>query len=305
MRCFPAFLQPFFVWLLPAKWRLQRGWRELRRYVVPEVHRQRAGSTCEDLKDGTTTPSLIAWMVKDGRTELERDPHLLTTLAGSIAAGSTYSIGNFICQTLSDLAAHPEVLDAIRTEIRARCTQIGGCWDFAALRGLDNLESAMKETARLTPGTLIVYSRVVQRDHVLQNGTVLRKGQFVTISGPSRTQDESVFAHAERYDGLRFCADPKALEKHRALPFSSVDTDVLTWGSGRWACPGRHLADMTAKTFLVKLIDEYDIAFVDGVQPGRSAIHEFLFFHPENKMLMRRRDDAVGIEFINGNTVAV
>lgn len=305
MRYFPAFLQPFLVWLLPAKWRLQRGWRELRRFVVPEVHRQMAESTCEDPKDGMTSPSLIAWMVKDGRTELERDPHLLTTLVGSIAAGSTYSIGNFICQALSDLAAHPEVLDVVRAEIRARHAQIGGCWGFATLRGLDNLESAMKETARLTPGTLIVYSRVVQCDHILENGTLLRKGQFVTISGPSRTRDESVFAHAGRYDGLRFCADPKALEQHRALPFSSVDTDVLTWGSGRWACPGRYLADMTAKIFLVKLIDEYDIAFVDGVQPGRSAIHEFLFFHPENRMLLRRRNDAVGIEWTNENTAAV
>ncbi|KAH9884985.1 cytochrome P450 [Xylariomycetidae sp. FL2044] len=240
-------------------------------------------------------------MVKDGRTELERDPHLLTTLTGSITAGSTYSIGNFICQALSDLAAHPHVLAEVRAEIRTRNEEIGGCWDISALSGLVKLESAMKETARLTPGTLLIYSRVVQRDHMLSNGTMLRKGQFVTISGPSRTRDEAVFARPHEYQGLRFCANEEALERHRALPFSSVDTDVLTWGSGRWACPGRYLADMTAKIFLIKLIDEYDVTFVDDVQPGRNVVHEFLFFHPQQKMLMRRREDTVNIRFTDEN----
>ena len=45
---------------------------------------------------------------------LERDPHLLTTPVGSIVADSTYSIGNFICQTLSNLAAHPKVLYSVQ-----------------------------------------------------------------------------------------------------------------------------------------------------------------------------------------------
>jgi cytochrome P450 len=170
---------------------------------------------------------------------------------------------------------------------------------MAALNGpgLDKLESALKETARLAPGTLIVYSRVVQRDHVLPDGTQLRKGQFVTVSGPGRAMDPAIYGDdADQYRALRFC-EPDKLQEHRAKPFSSVDTDILTWGAGRWACPGRMVADMAAKILLVKLLDEFDFAFVGNEPVKPSAIHEFLFFHPDNKMLLRRRDDAVGIVF--------
>ena len=150
--------------------------------------------------------------------------------------------------------------------------------DVTALGGLDKLESVTKETARLAPGTLLVYSRIVQRDHILTDGTVLKKGQMVTVARATRL---CLRAHAN--DGLSFCADEERLERHHAQLFSSVDSNVLTWGSG-WVCPGRYVPDMTAKIFLVRLIDEYDIA-------GRSLIHEFLFFHPEIKLLLRHRND--------------
>ncbi|KUI71216.1 Ent-kaurene oxidase [Cytospora mali] len=300
MRCIPSILQPFLVWLLPAKWRMLRGWRELGSFVVPEVLRQKEANNNPKTESHNPSPDLVTWMVQDGRTKLERDPDVLTTLCGSVAAGSTYSIANFVCRTLSDLVAHPDVLEAVRAEIHAKNASLvqsnGGRWDLAALGGLDRLESAMKETARLAPGTLIVYSRVVQHDCVL-DGVELRKGQFITMSGPGRAMDPAIFEEPKVYKGLRFCADDKTLEEHRARPFRNVDTDILTWGAGRWACPGRQLADMAAKIVLVKLVDEYEFALIGGKQLKPNCVHEFLFFHPDNKLLVQRRKDAVGIKF--------
>ncbi|KAK0631016.1 cytochrome P450 [Bombardia bombarda] len=299
MRCVPSVIQQAVVWLLPSKWRMERSWRELGTFVVPEVIRQKellASDNHNHDKSSPTSPDLITWMVKDGRTELERDPNVLTTLCGSVAAGSTYSIANFVCRALSDLTAHPDVLAAIRTELAARHVAIKGQWDLAALSGLDCLESAMKETARLAPGTIIVYSRVAEQDFFLDHGRIeVRKGQFVTVSGPARATDEAIFEDAKTYKGLRFCAEEK-IEGHRAKPFRSVDSDILTWGAGRWACPGRMVADMAAKVLLIQLIDGYDFRFVGGkpIKPG--SVHEFLFFHPDNQMLVRRRKDAVGIK---------
>lgn len=292
MRLVPAFLQPILVWLVPVKWSMNRRWRELASFVVPEVARRKQSSNSNSVP---TSPDLISWMVKDGRTELERDPNVLATLCGSLAAGSIYSIANFVCRTLSELVAHPDVLNQVRDEIRAQDALNHGRWDMAALSNLDRLESAMKETARLAPGTVIVYSRVVQRDCVL-GGVELKKGQFVTMSGQSRATDPAIFEDPKTYKGLRFC-DEEKLEEHRARPFRSIDADILTWGVGRWACPGRQVADMAVKILLVKLLDENDFAFVGGKPLRPNAIHEFLFFHPNNKMLVRRRNDAVGIEF--------
>ncbi|KAI0896221.1 cytochrome P450 [Annulohypoxylon nitens] len=297
MRCVPPFLHPLLVWLLPGKWELDRAWRELDTYVVPEVQRQKKASLGEG--KAAVEPNLISWMVKDGRTELERDPSVLSALCGSVAAGSTYSIANFVCRALSDLAGHPDVLNAAREEIHAKHTNLDGKWDMAALASLQRLESAMKETARLAPGTLIVYSRIVQRDCII-GGVSLKKGQLIAMSGPGRAKDPAIFDDPNTYKGLRFCEEDK-LEDHLARPFRSVDTDILTWGAGRWACPGRQVADMAAKVMLVKLLDEYDFSFVNGKPLKHNAIHEFLFIHPDKKILVRRREDSVGIDFSTVN----
>ncbi|RYC62859.1 hypothetical protein CHU98_g3350 [Xylaria longipes] len=293
MRCVPSVLQPLCVWLLPVKWRMESNWRELGDFVKPAVKSQAELFTNGSVEN--VDSNLLSSMVKDGRTAMERDPDVLTTLCGSVAAGSTYSIANFVCRALVDLVAHPEMLDAVRAEIRSKGDSMGGVWDLAALSNLDALDSAMKETARLAPGTLIVYSRVLQQDFTLA-GVKLQKGQFITMSGPSRALDPKIFENPEEYQGLRFCTE-KNLEQHRARPFRSVDTDILTWGAGRWACPGRLIADMAAKILLVKLLGEWDFAFVDGKPLSPNAAHEFLFFHPDNHMLARRRADGIKVKF--------
>ncbi|KAI1147774.1 cytochrome P450 [Nemania diffusa] len=289
MRTFPSVLQPLCVWLLPSKWRMESNWRELGDFVKPAVRSQAERYASGKVQD--VDPSLVSWMVKDGRTALERDPDVLTTLCGSVAAGSTYSIANFVCRALVDLVAHPDVLDAVREEIRSKSESIGGVWSLAAVSELEKLDSAMKETARLAPGTLIVYSRVVQQECTLA-GAKLQKGQFITMSGPSRALDPTIFENPQEYQGLRFCTEEK-IEQHRARPFRTVDSDILTWGSGRWACPGRLVADMSAKILLVQIINGWDFAFVDGKPLKPSAVHEFLFFHPDNQMLARRRTDSL------------
>ncbi|KAK5999069.1 Cytochrome P450 monooxygenase-like protein [Cladobotryum mycophilum] len=294
MRLVPTFLQPIAVWLVPAKWRLHRRWNELRGYVVPEVLRQVEvrNAAAAVGKKIVAHPDLISWMVQDGKTDMERDPEVLTTLCGSVAAGSIFSIANFVCRALSNLAAHPDVLEAIREEIRETHASIGGRWDAAAMATMDRLESAMKETARQAPpGTLIVYSRAVQQD-VNVGGYELKKDQFVTMSWAMRAMNPDLYEDPENFHGLRFCA-PDKLEHHRAKPFRALDNDILAWGAGRWACPGRHVADMAAKVLLIKLLNEYDFGLVDGKPLHQKLIHEFGFFDPDDKMLVRRRTDAV------------
>ncbi|CAI6087682.1 unnamed protein product [Clonostachys chloroleuca] len=276
MRCVPSCLNRYLAWLLPAKWRMHQDWKALSGFVIPEVQRRKT-MILEGKEEHS--PDLITWMGQNGRTELERDPQVLATLCGSVAAGSTYSIANFLCRTLSDLTSSLEVLEAVRAEILAKNAEIGGRWDTSALANLPCLESAMKETARLAPGTLIVYSRAVKQDCVI--GRIpLKKGQFMTVSGPGRAMDPNIYEDPTTYKGLRFCADDK-IKEHS--------------GAGKWACPRRYIADMAAKILLIQLIDVYEFSFVGGVPLKHDAIHEFLFFHPDNKMQVRRRKDAVGI----------
>ncbi|OTB17449.1 hypothetical protein K445DRAFT_57310 [Daldinia sp. EC12] len=289
MRIVPSFLQPILVWLLPAKWRLLRGWRTWDRIVIPEVRRRLQEKDFDPSKRG----DLISWMLHDAKTPIERDEHVLCHLCAAVIAGATYSTANIASEALVELVANPDILDEVRSEIKQKHADIGGRWDLAALDSLYKLESALKETSRLSPGAALVYQRVVQRDVQLSCGVRLKRGQFIAVTSQegimAYTANKDVPGHIPNtYDGMRFYNED--LERHKATPFSGINGPLLTWGSGRWACPGRIVANMMIKVLMVELLDKYEFEFVKGKKPGVIRIHEFLMLNPMAKIRVRRRE---------------
>lgn len=295
MRVIPSFLQPILVWLLPAKWHLVRGWKTWDRIVIPEVRRRLQ----EDGADAAQKGDLISWMVRDAKSPVERNERVLTHLSAAVIAGATYSTANLTTEALVDLVAHPEVLEEVRAEIREKHAEIGGRWDMAAMDSLYKLESVLKETSRLSPGAMFVYQRAVQKDVELSDGLQLKQGQFITTASQEATMAHNANLAAGQppdcYDGLRFYR--QNFQRHRAHPFRGLDGDILTWGSGRWACPGRVVANMMIKILMIKILDEYDIAFVKGKKPAIIRIHEFLMINPIARIKVRRRSNRLGIKF--------
>lgn len=282
MQLVPWFIQPVLVWLHPGKWRLQRTWQILERFVRPEV-KQRLSDKNEKRTD------LISCMVRDAKDPQDVDPELIKGIVGSTAAGATYSSAALIVGVVADLVAHPQFLKEVREEIRRVHSETNGAWDAEAYNKLDKLDSAMKETVRLAPGTYLVYSRVMQTDYTLADGLRLKKGQFICLSGYCRAMDPQLFPNPEKYDALR--SYRQDLQSHRAKPFSSVLADDFRWGAGRWACPGRYIATLMSKVILVKLLDEYEFMLINGKRPENAFVHEFVFFHPDTEILMRRREN--------------
>ena len=291
LRLVPWCLQSILVWLHPDKWRLRRTWKTMRRFVYPQVALRQS----ERQSGQKLALDLISCMVEGAKHTRDSDPELITGIVGSTAAGATYSSAGLIAGVIADLVAHPHFLDEIRQEIKAKSKEVNGFWNANTFESLEKLDSAMKETVRLVPGALVVYSRMIMSDHTLSNGLQLAKGQFVCVSGHARAIDAEVFERPEEYDALR--AYNLDLQDHRARPFNSVLADDFRWGAGRWACPGRYIATLMAKIILVKLLDEYEFKFVEGRRPTKSLLHEFVFFHPETELLIRRRDSNSGIEY--------
>jgi len=289
MRLVPRFLQPILVWLLPHKWRLERSWKSLEDFVVPEVQSRKTERSHEVKLD------LISWMLAEAKDGEDTDAYMLTRLVGSVIAGGTYSSAAFIVGVIADLVAHPQFLEEIREEIRKKNSEIQGNWDQTAFNSLDKLDSAMKETSRLAPGSLLVYSRVVENDCTLSDGLELKKGQMITTSGHSTSMDPNVFPDPKQYNALR--AYNQDLERHRAQPFRSVEGEDHRWGAGRWACPGRFIASLVSKVILVKLLDEYDFRFIGDQRPPTSVMYEFVFMDPATKIMMRRREHNSGIKY--------
>ncbi|CAI6331425.1 unnamed protein product [Periconia digitata] len=295
MRLVPRFMQPVLVWMTPFKWRLERSWKTLENFVVPEVEFRR-----EDPSKRCKNPDLISWMIYEAKNEEERDGYMLTRLVGSVIAGGTYSSAAFVTGVIADLVGHPHFLEEIREEIQETHKRCGGEWDVAAFNSLDKLDSALKETSRLAPGSMLVYSRFIEEPIVLSTGLHLQPGQFITTSGHSLAMDPDIFPNPRVYNALR--AYEEGLAVHRAQPFRSVDSKDHRWGAGRWACPGRSIASLVSKVILVKLLDEYEFSFVANrlgvpTRPATQITHEFVFMSPDSKMLVRRRAKNSGIAY--------
>lgn len=291
MRWVPTALQPYLVWLLPAKWRLGKGWKIIEKRILPLVEKR----MYEIENSSLTNPDMVSWMVKDSKSALQRDPWSLTRLVCTLTAGGTYSTANFVVETLSDLISDPALLEEVREEIRERHQETKGVWSQAAFNNLDKLESAMKESSRLAPSSLLLYGRVVGDDYTLSDGLRLKRGQTIAVCSHLKANDPTLFSDPDVYKGRRFY--DQDLATHRAQPFRHVDSALLTWGSGRWACPGRFFANMTAKIILVKLLDEYEFKFLNGERPPNATMHEFILFHPFGRLALRRREGRLGISF--------
>jgi cytochrome P450 len=277
MRFVPAFLQSTVVWLLPWKWSLVRSWKTIQRVVVPEIERRR-----REAATSAASQDAISWMVKDGKPGLEQDPHVLGKLVGALTGGATYSTAGLVSGVMGNLAVRPVLLGELRDEIQCVHDQIGGRWTKEHLNNLPKLDSVMKETARLTPAAMVLYSRHVEADFTLSTGLAMRRGDNITTVPSVRSMSPEIYGGDPAvFDGLRHLG---------GQPFRRVDHDVLTWGSGRWACPGRFVANTIGKLVLVRLIQGYDWQLVGGRQLSDLEMHEFALFNPFTRIEFRRRD---------------
>ncbi|KAI8949232.1 putative cytochrome P450 [Xylaria longipes] len=282
MRFVPSYLQSTLVWLLPWKWNLARSWKKIEKISLSEIQRRREQIDQGDGEDA------ISWMVRDGETDLERDPQSLSRLIGALLGGSTYSTASLVTSVVANLTAHPELLDEIRQEIRQKDDKVHGMWNKTTFNSLPKLDSVLKETARLAPSAVLLYSRHMEDDYTLSNGLKLHKGQKVTVNSLVTSMDPKLYKEPEKFIGLRHC---------EGQPFQAVDNNLLTWGSGRWACPGRFVANIMAKIILVKLLNDYEFQFADGKQPRMFNMHEFVVPSPFNRMKVRRRKDTMELSY--------
>ncbi|KAJ5727073.1 cytochrome P450 [Penicillium malachiteum] len=292
MRLLPRILQYSVVWFLPAKWRLWWRHKRIEGIVATEFERQKTQPTNLAASDGSPLPSIFTCM-KETKKENTLDSGVLTQLLTAISAGGTFSVANFIFAFILDILAHPHFLKDIREEIQQKNTQVDGEWNFNAFEELPRLDSALKETSRLAPGSLTTYSRVVMRDYKLSGGLTLRKGQFICVDSSSRAADDEVYPNAGHYDALR--SYNGGLEDHLVQPFKGVYGTDFRWGAGRRACPGRYLASILMKIIIVKLLDEYDFEACHQGRKESFSMHEFSGIRPETKVKLRRRKVSLGI----------
>lgn len=170
--------------------------------------------------------------------EQVRDEAITVFLAGhdTSAAGLTWLWHN--------LARHPEVLERAATEVSALGT---GLPTAADLKRLPYLDAVLKETLRLHPPAIGVFTREAVRD-VEIGGYPLKRGHQVQLLSFVTQRDPRFFPDPETFDPERFSAGrAESIPQYAYFPF----------GAGPRVCIGRQFAIvemlLVAATFLQKL----------------------------------------------------
>lgn len=136
------------------------------------------------------------------------------------------------------------------------------------------------------------FSRVVLEDIVLSDGSVLPKGEFVSMPTGPLTRDPDYYENPNTFDGYRFYRKAsEAKEDTSRYELSGIDEGSLHWGQGRFTCPGRWYASAVMKLVLGLIILEYDIAFPEGQTERKEDTYLDTMVQPSEKQVLvfRRR----------------
>ena len=125
--------------------------------------------------------------------------------------------------------------------------------DLAAVRRLNRLEWALKETERLQASIRIIV-RYTQSDYEI-GGYHVPRGWLTMISPAVSHRLPDVFADPERYDPERFAPD-RAEDRKMA-------NSLIGFGGGLHRCLGVHFAYTSMKVILTLLLQRYELELVD------------------------------------------
>ncbi|XP_053698287.1 probable cytochrome P450 6a14 [Sabethes cyaneus] len=147
---------------------------------------------------------------------------------------------------LYELAAHPDIQDKTREEIKRVLALHGGHITYEALRDMTYLDQVVNETLRKYPPVGNVF-RIANESYRLTNPDVtIEKGNIVIVPIYSIHHDPEIYPDPDRFDPERFAPDQiAARHSHSFLPF----------GDGPRNCIGMRFGLLEIKFAIVQLLN--------------------------------------------------
>ncbi|CAL1703350.1 unnamed protein product [Somion occarium] len=300
LHAFPRFLRPFVA--LFATYPNRRHAKICMRYLEPLI-----AERIDNMKRKERDPSyawevpedFITWMVRESlkrKTEDERSVYALAyrVVLLQFAAITTSTIMS--TNALLDIWSAPnteELVDSLRDEASRVLAEHNGEWSKAALAKLYRLDSAIRESSRVSGVGGTALARKVKPDNgiTLPNGLWLPKGSTVGVSMDGIHFDEAFYEDPSTFDAFRFSRpreDPSYDEKGVNEDLVTTSPHWLTFSHGIHACPGRHFAVNNIKMILAQLLLNYDVKPFD-TRPPNFSIGDLSVVPVKARMKIRRR----------------
>jgi cytochrome P450 len=150
LRAWPAFIRPVVHWILPEFRACRQQVRQAKFMLRPILDsRAQMKSTAE--MNGGELPKFddtIEWIEEEAAGR-PLDP---AEVQLGFAIAALHTTTELLKQSLLDICAHPELIQQIRREVIEAVQESG--WTTAGLFKMQLLDSAIKETQRMHPGSL-------------------------------------------------------------------------------------------------------------------------------------------------------
>ncbi|CAL1703341.1 unnamed protein product [Somion occarium] len=300
LHAFPKFMKPFVT--LFASYPNRREARTCMKYLEPLI-----AERIENMQRKEHDPSyaweapedFITWMVRESfkrNTEDERSVYALAyrIVLLQFAAITTTTITS--TNALLDIWSAPnaeEVVEFLREEATRVLAEHNGEWSKAALAKLYRLDSAVRESSRVSGIGGTALARKVKADNgiTLPDGIWLPKGTTVGVSMDGIHFDEEFYKDPLTFDAFRFSRpreDPSYDEKGVNEDLVTTSPHWLTFSHGIHACPGRHFAVNNIKMTLAHLLLNYDVKPFD-TRPPNVQIGDLSVIPVKARMSVKRR----------------
>ncbi len=151
----------------------------------------------------------------------------------------------------------------------------------------------------------VSFNRKMQTSYTIPSSSppyTLAKDSYIAVAAGPISSSESVYESPGMFDGFRFhrmrTAPGGSAQSHQ---FVTTGLESMTFGHGKFACPGRFFASNESKIILALLLLQYEVRFEDGQKGGPSAkgaelsrpknmiFADACFPDPDVKVLFKRR----------------
>ncbi|KAK0448923.1 cytochrome P450 [Desarmillaria tabescens] len=271
---FPSFLKPIVGFLLTPRRRFSSG-GEITRSDYSRTTAQRgppwkglARETGKELLN-----DLLSWLLDATKDNKEkRTVQDLTTRLLALNLGAIHTTSMVFKTAVYTLAAHPEYVQILRTEVESAIAEEG--WTKSAVSKMDLLDSFLKEAQRLY-GDLGVFGvrRTAREDFIFSDGTIVPAGSHIAVAALSTHVDEKNYEDPLQFRPWRFSErKQEGGGIHQQMVTPSLD--YVLFGIGRSACPGRFFAIDTLKTLMTHVLLNFDVK-TDGISTaGQLPTHQ-------------------------------
>ncbi|PVI01277.1 cytochrome P450 [Periconia macrospinosa] len=281
LRRWPCILRPIVNMFLPSCCRAQVMMKEATLFV-----QKIAKGRNEAEKDSEANTESSGYALEWLEQEANGSPYDPAAALMMLSMVTIHTTADLLCQTIIDIAQHPETLKALREEISSVVYEHG--WQKLTLYQLKLLDSVIKESQRIKPLGSVSMRRLALETVTLSDGTVIHKGQSLAVSSHSMW-DENIYSEPEKWKGSRFLNQRRNEDKQHVSHLVSTSPQHLGFGHGEHACPGRFFAANEMKIILAKFLMIYDFELPTEVSPKVRKLGFSMSVDPTLQMRIRNR----------------